>query len=145
MDATRGESHRDLLANVVVPVAGAEDAAITARVLVPYDPDRVTVVYVVEKGEGVPDKTPVAQSKEIAAEAFEAFHETFPDAADEIAFRRDVVEGIMAVANDVDASAIAFRPRGGGRILQFLSGDRSLRLITEANRPVVSLPGDRDE
>ena len=128
--------------HALVPVADHEDARTTAEVLEPYEFDRITVLHVVEKGGGVPDKTPVEQSEQVAAEAFEAFRETFPDAETETTYRRDVVEGIIEVAGGLDASAIVFRPRGGARILQWLSGDRSLRLITEADRPVISVSGD---
>lgn len=130
----------DLLRHVVVPVAGDEDADATARALAPYGPEHVTACYVVEKGQGSPDKTPVEQSESIAAEAFEVLRETFPDADEEVAYSGDVVDGIVDVAEDLDASAIAFRPRGGSRITQFLAGDRSLRLVTEPDRPVISLP-----
>jgi nucleotide-binding universal stress UspA family protein len=126
--------------HVLVPVADQEDARTTAQVLEPYEFERITVLHVVEKGEGVPDKTPVEQSEQVAAEAFDAFRETFPDAGTETTYRRDVVEGIIEVADEVDASAIVFRPRGGARILQWLAGDRSLRLITEADQPVISVP-----
>ncbi|WP_256300620.1 universal stress protein [Haloarchaeobius salinus] len=130
---------------VVVPVAHESDARKTAAALEPYDVDRVVVVHVVEKAGGAPDKTPVEQSEEIAEASFAAFRETFPDADDALAYRRDVVGGIIDLAEQEDASAIAFRPREEGRIVRFLSGDHSLRLVTQSPIPVISLPSEDDE
>jgi nucleotide-binding universal stress UspA family protein len=133
-----------LLAHVLVPVANEADALATARALEPYDPGRVTALHVVEKGGGTPDKTPVEQSEELAEASYAAVRTVFPEADDHTAYARDVVGAIFEAAAEVDASAVAYRSRGGNRLLQFLSGDRSLRLVTEADRPVVALPGDSD-
>ncbi len=131
---------QELLSNVLVPVATENDARVTAKQLAPYDPDHVTVLHVVEKGGGSPDKTPVEQSEAIAEASFAAVREEFPDADDHKVYARDVVEAIFDAAEEVDASAIAYRSRGGNRIVQFLSGDLSLKLVTKADRPVIALP-----
>lgn len=136
---------KSLTESIIVPIANQEDAQATATALEPYDVGDITLLYVVEKGEGVPDKTPVEQSKQVASEAFDIFKETFPEAKTETTYQRNVVAGIIEAARDVDASAIAFRPRGGARIRQFLAGDRSLRLITESERPVIALSVEVDE
>jgi hypothetical protein len=139
-----GSSHTALLSHVLVPVAEADDARTTAAALDRYDPDRVTVLHVVEKGEGVPDKTPVEQSEEIAAASFDAFRETFPDADEQIAYDREVVEAIFEAAADVDATAVAFHSREGSRLVQLIAGDRTLQLVTDPALPVVSLPTPPD-
>ncbi|MDS0283498.1 universal stress protein [Haloarcula onubensis] len=137
---------RDLLDHVLLPVANEGDAAATATGLEPYGPDRVTALHVVEKGEGVPDKTPVEQSEELAAEAYAAVRSVFPDADEHTAYDRHVAEAIFEAADDVDATAIAFHSRGGSRLLQFLSGDITLQLVTKADIPVIALPDeDSDE
>ncbi|WP_253737477.1 universal stress protein [Halohasta salina] len=135
----------ELLSHVIVPVATKEDARITAQQLAPYSPNHVTALHVVEKGDGVVDKTPVEQSEEIAEAAFAAVREEFPNADTQTAYARNVVKAIFQAADEVDASAIAYRARGGNRLVQFLSGDRSLKLVTQADRPVIALPNVDDE
>ncbi|WP_340098936.1 universal stress protein [Salinibaculum salinum] len=140
MESDNGTSERDLLTHVLLPVANEEDARTTAEGLKPYDPNHVTALHVVEKGDGVPDKTPVEQSETVAEESYAAVRTVFPTADDHTAYARDIVGAIFDVAAEVDASAIAYRSRSGNRILQFLSGDRSLKLITQADCPVIALP-----
>lgn len=134
------DEQRDLLSHVLLPVAHKEDALATAIALKPYDPEQVTALHVVEKGEGVPDKTPVEQSEDIAEESYTAVRTVFPDADDHTAYGRDIVGEIFAAAEEVDASAVAYRARSGNRIMQFLSGDLSLKLVTQGDRPVIALP-----
>ncbi|GGC70839.1 universal stress protein [Haloferax sulfurifontis] len=126
--------------HLVVPVANEEDARETARILDTYEYGQVTVVHIIEKGEGVPDKLPLEQAEQRASNAFGAFRGFIPEIDTETAYSRNVVTAIIDVAADVNASAIAFRPRGGNRLVQFLSGDTALKLITDADRPVIALP-----
>lgn len=131
--------------HIIVPVADPDDARATATALKPYDVGQVTVLSVVEKGGGVPDKTPVEQSEDLAADSFTTFRAVWPDATTEITYATDVVAGILDAAEDHNASAIVFCPRRGSRIRQFLSGDRTLRLVTEADRPVITVPDGEPE
>jgi nucleotide-binding universal stress UspA family protein len=130
----------DILAHVLLPVAHEADALATATALEPYGPAHVTALHVVEKGGGVPDKSPVEQSEALAAESYAAVRTVFPDADEHTAYGRDVAAEILAAADEVGASAIAYRSRGGNRLMQFLSGDVSLKLVTTADRPVIALP-----
>ena len=129
-----------LLSHVLVPVGNQEDALKTAQRLAVYDPKAVTVLYVVEKGDGVPDKTPVEHSESVAEASFEAVLEVFPDAETASAYDRNILKAIFETAEDIEASAIAYRSRGGSRLMHFLSGDLSIKLVTQADRPVIALP-----
>lgn len=123
MNSTDDENHRTLLAHVLFPVVTEKDARL----------------HVIEKGGGVPDKTPVEQFEELAADAFAAVREELPNATEQTAYSQNVVKAIFDAA-EVGASAIAYRSRGGGRLMRFLSSDLSLQLVTQVEYPVIALP-----
>ncbi|MFC7136562.1 universal stress protein [Halobaculum litoreum] len=138
-----------LLSRVVVPVASEADAAETAAALAAHDDEvgAVTLVYVVEKAGGAADKAGVEQREEAAREAFAAFESVLSDTTvdERIVYDTDVVDGVLDVAREGDATAVVFTPREGGRFVRLLTGDVALRLVTEADRPVVTLPRHVDE
>lgn len=149
------ESPEPPFARALIPVANEGDAIATARAALPHlaaADGRATVVYVVEKAGGAPDKASVEQRELLAEEAFEAFAE-LAAAADvpvetDVLYGTDVVETILDAAAGIDATSVVFVPRGGRSILDLLTGDVRDRLVTESDRPVVVLPavetdGDR--
>jgi len=140
MTSTDHPEDRNLVGHVLLPVANEKDALATAQALDPYGPERVTALHVVEKGGGAPDKTPVEQSEEMAAESYAAVRSVFPEADEHTAYARDVAGAIFDAVDEVGASAIAYRSRDGNRLLQFLSGDLSLELVTKSHVPVIALP-----
>lgn len=136
MSATAGS----ITKHILVPISSEDDGYHTARAVEPYDPERVTMVFVVEKSGGAPDKISTTQAKELAGNSFAAFREVIPSAEEHIAYGTNVADAIFEAANEVDATAVAFTSRGGGRFLQFLTGDIALRLVSRNDIPVISLP-----
>ncbi|WP_276259365.1 universal stress protein [Haloglomus litoreum] len=134
-----------LLGHPLVPVADAADAAATAAALERRldGTRRITVLHVVEKGGGAVDKAPMARRVADADAFLSTVERRLGDAVPvetRVEFGRNVADTIVATALDVDATAIAFRPRGGSRLVRFLSGDTASRLLTGLELPVVSLP-----
>lgn len=145
-----------ILRQVVVPVANEEDARTTATALHPYVESAggtALAVHVVEKAGGAPDKASVEQREGDTVDMFEAFYEALTESDceldTEILFGTDVAETVIEYANEVDATAIVYTPRGGGRWAKLLSGDVTTNLLTETDLPVVVLPergsGEQDE
>lgn len=134
-----------LLDHVVVPIASEEDAIATCEALGPYldSIERVTAVHVIEKGDGTVDKAPMEKRRADAAEFLAVVDGRIGDEVavnTRTAFGTDIVETIVEVAADAGGTAIAFRPRGGSRILRLVTGDTATRLVTDAELPVISLP-----
>lgn len=136
--------------HLVVPVASEADARATCAALRPYldGVERVTAVHVVEKAGGAVDKAPLEKRREDAAEFLAVVESELGDAVavdTQTAFDTDVVDAIFAAAADAGATAVAFRPRGGSRIVRLLTGDTATGLVTEPRMPVISLPDPADE
>lgn len=139
-----------ILDHVLLPVASEDDARASSAALEPYldEVERVTAVHVVEKAGGAPDKAPLEKRQSDAAEFLAVAQSRL---ASDVAFDAridygtDVVETLFAAADDAGATALAFRARGGSRIVRLLSGDTATKLVTEPPIPVVSLPNPEPE
>ncbi len=135
----------DLFEHIVLPVASVEDAQATVRAVEPYlqEHSQIVAVHVVEKAGGAPDKASVEQRREYAGDIFDAVRAVLGDVETDLRFDTDVRDAIFAAAEDHDATAIVFTPRGGSRWLRLLTGDVALDVVTKTDRPVVVLP-DRE-
>jgi nucleotide-binding universal stress UspA family protein len=133
-----------LLTRLVVPIANEDDMEATGRALSPHlseGTDRLVVVHVIEKAGGYMDKAPLEARQEQAERVFEIADDRFVDQSGyetQLRYGTDVVEEILAVASEIDATAIAFTPRKSNRLTRLLSGDEEHRLITESSCPVLA-------
>jgi nucleotide-binding universal stress UspA family protein len=133
-----------LLERVVVPVADEQDSRATAAAVSRHldGVESVVAVHVVEKGGGAVDKAPVEKRRADAAEFLSIVESRLDDGVaveTRVAFGTDVAETVVETALNAEATAIAFRPRGGSRLIRFLSGDTAARLVTDPELPVVTL------
>jgi nucleotide-binding universal stress UspA family protein len=140
-----------LFARPLLPVASDADAERTLAAAFPHVAaagGRATVLHVIEKAGGAPDKAPLEQREELAEEIFvdvrEAAAAAGVDVETELHYGTDVGETILDVARESDATAIVFSPRGGRSWWDLFSGDVRKTLVTESDVPVVALP-ERDD
>lgn len=135
-----------LLERLVVPIANEDDMEATGRALSPHlseETDRLVVVHVIEKAGGYMDKAPLEARQQQAERVFDIAVECFgdrPGFETRLRYGTDLVGEILAVASEIDSTAIAFTPRDSNRLTRFLSGDAEHRLITESSCPVVAFP-----
>ncbi|WP_336025184.1 universal stress protein [Halobellus salinisoli] len=141
-----------LFARPILPVANEDDAARTAAVALPHVAaagGRATALHVIEKAGGAPDKAPLEQREEMADAIFERVRTAGADAGVEVEtdlrYGTDVAETILEAAEDLDATAIVFTPRGGKAWWDIFSGDTRETLTTESEIPVVVLPSREDD
>ncbi len=144
-EPSEGCSEVALLDHVLLPVVTEADARATCDALRPHldRVQRVTALHVIEKGGGTVDKAPLDKRREDAAACLAVVETRL---AGEVpvdtrtAFGTDVVETIFDEAASVGATVIAVRPRGGSRLVQFIAGDTAIKLVTDPEVPVISLP-----
>lgn len=136
-----------LFEHALVPVASPEDTEATMRAVRPYLESvggEATVINVIEKAGGAPDKASVAQREEYAREMFAVAREEMANSAlaltTEIRYGTDVAETIIDAAHEIDASAIVFTPRESSRWVRLLTGDVALSLVSDSDVPVITLP-----
>lgn len=144
----------DLLQRLVLPVASDKDAEATARAVEPYliDETTLSVVHVVEKAGGAPDKAGVEQREEYAEAALSLVEDYFAEhpaeVETEILYGTDVVDTVVDHAHSFDATAIAFLPREAGVLTRLLTGQTTISMVTDTDLPVIVLPdpdGNDDE
>ncbi|MCU4743513.1 universal stress protein [Natronoglomus mannanivorans] len=132
-----------ILKHVVVPIANEDDATVTCDALEAFLDDEletITVVHVIEQTEGYPDKAPFEAREQQSDRIFSIVEDRFTDGLDirrELRYGPDVVDEILAAAEELGATAIGFNTESSGRLERLLSGDSSYRLITESEQPVV--------
>nr|WP_284438658.1 universal stress protein [Halomicroarcula laminariae] len=141
-----------MFSHVLVPVASPEDAKATVRAVRPYvesSGGTMTVVNVIEKAGGAPDKASVEQREDYAHEMFGIVRRELGDSnltlATEIRYGTDVAETIIETAHDIDATAVVFTPRGSSRWVRLLTGDVALSLVSDSDVPVITLPETKDD
>lgn len=139
-----------VLDHVVVPVASGKDAEATARSLKQFldDIHHVTAVHVIEKGGGSIDKAPMEKRREDATEFLKRFESELGEGVPvdtRIEYGTDIVETILETAVDAGGTSIAFRPRGGSRIVRVLTGDTTNQLVTDPAMPVLSIPDPAED
>lgn len=140
-------SSPDLLRRVVLPIAGRDDARETCRAALPYIANadgEAIAVFVVETTPGGMNKASPVALKEYGERALGIVEECNEEYAipvrTEVRYGSVVREAVFDVARSEEATSIGFLPRAGSRIGKFLSGDKSLSMITRNDLPVVVFP-----
>lgn len=136
-----------LFRHVIVPVVSEDDAVATAQALLPYvdeASETVVAVHVIEKTSGAPDTAAVEQQELVADAIFDTVATELQDnditLQTEYLYGTDIAETVIEAANEFEASAIVFTPRGSSRWLKLLAGDVTTPLVNESDVPVLVLP-----
>ncbi len=137
-----------LFERILVPLADPDDAAQTARALRPYvDSETTLIITHVTEDDG--SEAAIVRGRNHFAEEI---YGTFISVLDRDDVRlewvtlqgREVAETIIDGTDAVDATLIAFCPRGLDRWAQVIAGDPASRLIHDADVPVITVPDRAD-
>ncbi|ELZ86849.1 universal stress protein [Haloferax volcanii] len=146
------EHAEPLFSRPLLPIANADDAELTCAAAFPRIAaagGRASVVHVIEKAGGAPDKASVEQREEVADELFDVARRAADDAGidlhTDLRFATDVGDAILEAAAEADATAIVFTPRGGRSWWDLFSGAVRDQLVRHSDRPVVVLPAGADD
>lgn len=131
--------------HVLIPVSTKENAQETCEALDPYlsEVKQITLLHVIEDSDSMIEEQSENTHREDAEEIFEYMEETLPPAIiteSRIVHSEDILPAFFDEADDVDADAIAFRPRRRGLLNRLFNGDITRRLVEEPQLPVVALP-----
>lgn len=137
---------------VLVPIANRDDARATTTALTPHvdsNSSTVIITHVIEKAGGAPDKASVEQRKLVAQDIFAILTDGLADTGatveTQILYGTDIATTLIEAANETEATAIVFTPRGGSRWLKLLTGDVTHNLLTNSDLPVIALPQSSDD
>lgn len=136
-----------LLETVLLPVASLTDAKRTCDAATPYLRDRdarVIALHVIDKRRYAPAPSPLsyrrAEAKRLLDHVTGHLDKYDIAATTCIRYGTNVADTILETADGLDVSAIAFTPRGSGRLMKLLTEDVSARLLARSSDPVIVLP-----
>lgn len=133
-----------LLERVLLPVSNEHDADVTGEAVCEHLDVETTIhaIHVIEKGGGAPNKAPLGARQEVARAAFDRLENRLGkyDLETELRYGTDVIDEILAAAEESPSTAIAFVPRESGPLTRLLTGDKTRELVAGNRFPVIVLP-----
>jgi nucleotide-binding universal stress UspA family protein len=136
-----------LLQNVLVPIASLEDAEATCRAVLDNIAEaggRITATHVIDTQSDWHDMDPREYRRKLACDALDLVTRRARAHGIRVDIRviesQEITAAILALADEVDASAILFTPRSSGRLNSSFASGVAWTLVKTATRPVVVVP-----
>ena len=137
-----------LFERILVPLADPDDAENTARSLRPHIEDGTSLIITHVAERGGPDAEIVRGRDRFAEETYETFISVFDRRDVQLEWitlqGREVAETVIDGTAAVDATLIAFVPRGLDRWARIVAGDPASKLVHNADVPVMVFPDRAD-